>query len=213
MNATELYHKDGTSAGVYYCEKCRCVGASVAAAEDCCRPNKCDRCGREVNRYHYRCDECWKLDRARQEQERFEKAEKLTEWDGWVFCDGWGESGYFESMETFMDDVEGSGPDCAPEYVWTCKPMAFVRVDMRSILSQIEDDSYDGFDAETLNGIDDLEKAIGEFNERNKDVLSYEPDFTKAVLIPKRSNVGGGSTDSDQNQPASLVDETAHANL
>lgn len=38
MNATELFHSDGKTAGVWYCAECRVVHKDQPGAEQCCKP-------------------------------------------------------------------------------------------------------------------------------------------------------------------------------
>ena len=178
MNATELFVKEGKSAGIYFCGQCRCVSRTQAEAEQCCKPYACDKCGKEILRYHTRCDDCHNVERARVERERFDKAEKLTEWTGWVYCEGLGfRDGFFESIAELSDE-EG-----LPEYVWTCTPDHFVHADVSDITERIADQAYEDWDPDELNGLEELRAALDKFNEANKDAISYSPDYTKAVLL------------------------------
>lgn len=193
VNAIELFHKDGRSAGVWHCEKCRIVAPSQEQAEACCRPYKCTGCGAECERYHTLCRVCVEAKQEQQERERFDKAEKLTEWDGWVYSDGRGfQDGYFDSLDDFMEFVleEGIEP---PNYVWACKSEAFACIDVDHVLEHIEQNGYDDFDSDTLKGIPELKAALNAFTEANKDVLSYTPDYSTAVLLTQPNDMAEGS--------------------
>ena len=187
MNATELFLDDGKSAGIYFCGKCRNVARTPQDAEQCCENNICEKCGKDVGKqYRKRCDACNALDDAVKERERFDKAEKvfLDNWNSWVFCEGLGHNdGFFPSIEDMFDCVKTKD---LPEYVWTCNPIYFAVADVSDITERISDNAYEGFDVDDLNGLTELGKAIDAFNEANKDVVSYEPDYTKAVLIAPR---------------------------
>lgn len=186
MNAIELYHQDGKSACVFYCAQCRHVKRTKEEADKCCEPTKCQYCGKETGRqYSFACDSCDRENQAKKEADRFEKAKKLTEWDGWVYLDGTGRDGYSESLSDFWDNWENDHDedDKKPAYVWACKKDHFAVVDVSDITERIADDGYDDFDVDDLNGLDDLKAAIEKFNEANRDVVSYEPDYGVAILL------------------------------
>lgn len=183
MNATELYLKDGRAAGIFFCGECRIVHRDESLANQCCSPRFCTRCGvAEQPKYSLLCEPCARLASAERERERFEKAEKVEEWDGWVYCEGTGRDGYSESIEELLDLLEDSG-DPIPPYVWTCTAIPFAAVTIDEIKDRICDDAYEDFDADDLSGLDDLKEALDKFNQANEGVLSYQPDYTKAVLI------------------------------
>ena len=213
MNAIELYHQDGKSAGVHYCEKCRCVKRTREEADKCCEPTKCQYCGKETGRQYYlACESCDRANQEKNERERFEKAKKLTqsEWDGWVYLDGTGRDGYSESLSDFWDnwELDHDEGDEKPEYVWACKKNHFAVADVSDITERIGANAYDDFDTCDLNGLDDLKAAIEKFNEANKDVVSYEPDYGVAILlnleVSDRRTVAGTKRQPEQTGGGSL---------
>lgn len=182
MNATELFHKDGRTAAVWYCDKCRLVKRTEQEAAQCCLPNICV-CGKECRNYYTVCDACLALKRERREQERFEKAEKVTQWDGWVFLDGYGyNNGYAETIEEMMDYFDDEGLE-RPKYVWACHAIPFAKASYGDIEERICENAYEDFEPENLKGREELKAAIQNFNELNKNIVSYTPDYTKAILI------------------------------
>ena len=190
MSPIELFTKEGKATGVYFCEKCRIVNTVKDVVERCCAPWKCETCGGDTKKYWTTCDDCRAKKEAEAERARFEKAEKLTSWNGWVFKDGTGRDGYSQSLGDFMDcyaeEQENSDdPEPLPEYVWACKETRFVRADISDISSRIDDDAYEDFEFDSLRGIPELKAALEAFNAANIDAISYSPDYTKAVLIPK----------------------------
>lgn len=188
MNAIELYHQDGKSTGVFYCTQCRCVKRTKEEADKCCEPTKCQYCGKESGRQHYlACESCDRANQAKKEADRFEKAEKKTEWGGWVYLEGTGRDGYSESLSDFWDNWESDHDegDEKPAYVWACKKNHFAVADVSDITERIADNGYEDFDADDLNGLEELKAAIEKFNEANKDVVSYEPDYGVAILLNK----------------------------
>lgn len=190
MNAIQLHFSDGKPAGVWYCSNCKCVARSQELAEQCCAPRKCSACGEPVReQYRTLCEDCRKIDEETRERDRFSKAEKLAEWKGWVWDPegrGWKLDGFSESVEEFLEYLEDQEQEI-PEYVWACKPVQFVHGELADITDKIIDNAYEDFDVNELDGLWELKAAIEKFNELNKDVVSYEPDYSKAVLLPKKA--------------------------
>lgn len=190
MNAIELFHQDGKSAGVFYCAACRIVKRTKSEAEECCSPVKCKDCGNVVEiKYTFRpisvqCDSCSRDERARIEQKRFDKAEKLTKWDGPVYCEGHGRNGYAKSVSEMLDYLEDV--EERPKYVWACTIKHFVNADISDITERLADDAYEDFDPDDLNGLEELNVAIKAFNEANQGAVSWEPDFSKAIPLDGR---------------------------
>jgi hypothetical protein len=104
---------------------------------------------------------------------------------GWVYLDGTGRDGYSESVEDFWENWENDADESAekPKYVWACQENHFAVADVSDITERIADNGYEDFDSETLDGLDELKAAIEKFNEANKDVVSYEPDYGIAILL------------------------------
>lgn len=207
MNAIELYHQDGKSTGVFYCTQCRCVKRTKEEADKCCEPTKCQYCGKESGRQHYlACESCDRANQAKKEADRFEKAEKKTEWGGWVYLEGTGRDGYSESLSDFWDNWESDHDegDEKPAYVWACKKNHFAVADVSDITERIADDGYEDFDADDLNGLEELKAAIEKFNEANKDVVSYEPDYGVAILLNADLRQ---DADSAASQPKEMTNE------
>lgn len=169
---------------MFYCEKCKRVSRSQLLAEQCCQNYTCSKCGKDVgNRSWLVCEDCRLADSLAKEKARFAKAEKLTEWDGWVYCEGLdGSDDFHASVSDMLDVVEQP-----PEYVWACKPRKLVDGLYDSLLRGIEEQEgvYDGFEADSLNGLDELKAALLKFEQANEQAVSYSPDYSKAVLIPK----------------------------
>lgn len=183
--AIELFNKDGKAVGVFCCSRCRLVFGDKRIAESCCGDRFCD-CGNKIEeRYYTVCTKCRKVADAKREREKFEKAEKVTEWDGFV----WDGSDYYpdigELIERYSDDERP-----LPEYVWTCDATAFATLTIDRVKDWINDggDAPEDFDADDLDGWRELEAAIEKFNKANAGCLSYWPNEKKALLLtPKKS--------------------------
>ena len=159
MQAEELFLSSGKSAGVYYCTACKLVRRTKEEADDCCSPYKCQQCGKETERYHTICNSCQRKKEHVAEVARFEKAEKLSTFDGWLFH---GDK-YYETIGDLLDDIDDDAD--IPEYVWATTSCHFVRLDIGAVeeLTVDGDSAYEYFD-DTPCGIDELKTAIEEFN-------------------------------------------------
>jgi len=203
MNALELFHQDGRSAGVHYCAECRHVSKTKEIADACCLPLSCTRCGVDVPRKNFRtvCHPCEEIKQAEREATRFAAAEKVTDWDGWIYCDSpqGNNDGYYRDVgdledyiacetpdaETLatMDEEERAGLLVLPPYVWTCDPEQFASVSFHALMERINDNSYDEFDIDTLRGMDELEAACKAFNTLNAGTCSWGPNYKRALLL------------------------------
>jgi hypothetical protein len=182
MNAQELFNKAGESK-IWYCNKCGVTHWNQERAERCCNW-KC-ACGASLPNFHTKCDACCQAEDARKEREQFEKSEKLTEWDGWIYSEGLGHrDGYFEDVADLLEYCEEEEID-PPSYVWVCDKIHFVNASIDTILDHIFDQAYEDFDLDDLDGVDELKAAIEKFNSANFDKVSYEPNCKKSLLITK----------------------------
>lgn len=189
MNAKELFHQDGKSAGVFYCGECRNVAKSQELAEECCAPYKCQYCGCDVPRKNFRtaCPDCIASNDEKKERERFESAEKLTEWDGPVFCESASyNEGFFPSLAELYDyfgceaNFDEDGSEALPPYAWACNVIQFVSYDVGSIKESLE--GYEDWEGDT-DGDNELQAALDAWAERNAKVVRWEPDYKRAVLL------------------------------
>jgi len=178
MNAKELFFADHKPAGVFSCGKCGVIARDPITADECCKPHICPYCHKEVEDKHRTAHESCIYNA------RIEKAEKLKSWDGWIFLDGHGyKEGYFEDLQDLIDWLDDEETDTRPEWAFVCKTVPFKGPDIGNIIEQCCDDMYE--DAEdSLSGLDELESAIKEFNEANREMVSYYPDYKRVVRIP-----------------------------
>lgn len=203
MNATQLFHQDGRSAGVFYCTSCRRVHREESIADVCCTPSLCRTCAEPAEQYRTTCRSCDDKRKVSQEAARFEAAEKVTDFDGWVYAEGLGgyRDGYFGSVGELMDHVSDERPDdeelskmtdeekeeipALPAYAWTCDEIRFAHLDIQSVLDLITDsgDAYEDFDSGDLKGVTELKAALDAFNKANSGIVSYFPNYERAVLL------------------------------
>jgi hypothetical protein len=188
MSAIELFKADGKSAEVFYCSQCRIVHRTQEEAEFCHGERIC-ACGKKIESIHSRqikCSDCdgleWKEKERKREAERFEAAIKIkaADYSGeHVYC---GDS-YYDSVDEAIDQfLEGQEPD----YIWACQDKSLPTVDLEDITCNLIDNMWEDADTSDLNGIDELEAALTAFNEANKSIRMWEPDYSTAILIEKQ---------------------------
>lgn len=197
MNAQELFLKGGKSVGVFFCGECRNVRPSQELAEQCCQNYKCRHCQADTGgRTSLICDACWKIERAEEERGRFEKSEKLTAWDGWVFCDSVAHTtGYFKNIAELLERCTDG---VVPEYAWTCTETQFVQAHVSDIIGGMEGDAPEDFDFADLDGLDELKAALQKFNEVNAGKICFMPDYKRSVLIPKQPEPAKAGTPNQE---------------
>jgi hypothetical protein len=198
MNPVELFKKDGTPANAWVCGVCGKIYAANSSAEGCCR---CYICGEVIEQgkigkgdfssYH---GKCWDKQQDKIRAERIAKAEKLETWDGWVYNEGPGggpNDDYAASMDELVEYLENllsdGDIDLAdwPEYVFVCN-VENCAISLREVLDNVAERMFEDWE-DQLNGEGELQKAIDKFNEANKDLHSYSPDYKRVVKVPKPS--------------------------
>lgn len=193
MNATNLHLPDGTPTRAWFCTTCRIVHHTQSQAEQCCSPVLCETCQQPVaEKYWTKCRDCRDAAEIAKEAARFEKATKVpeSEYDGWVY-DG---DEFFPCVESLVEHLEdqhdGEDPCSLPLYCWACTPERIIH-DGNNLLDRLIDglEGWDGFDpSKDLDGIPALQTSLDAFAETNKEVVTYNPDFTRAIIITQPSN-------------------------
>lgn len=185
MNATELFHADGNSSGIFYCSECKRVAHSKQLAEQCCTPPVCRICGKETSqKYRLICRPCKIIKDENKEAARFEKAEKITSWDGPVFLDGAGyNEGYFPDFAELADWIDGEESELPRYYVWTCISLPICHLNCDKIIENATQDAYEDWDTDSLMGVDELRSAMEAFNAKNASQVYWEPNYKVALLL------------------------------
>lgn len=197
MRATELFHADGHSAGIFYCGECRVVHTNQNFAEKCCEPKFCTsqdqyHCGKELGKSDYGpiCSTCFDQKRREQTDLKLATATLVEDYDGFVYShvyDG-RRDGFFETADSLSEqcaddwDYEKDAAIIAPEFAFCCTSRPPQRHDIGDVLEQMFCDSFEDaadFAVET----EPLERALDAFWEANKGVVSYEPDYTRKVRV------------------------------
>jgi hypothetical protein len=186
MEATELFHKDGKSAAIFYCGKCRIVHKTAKKAEACCKNYLCSNCGEDTQgRLYLCCEKCRRVQDHQGELDRFKKAQKVNsnQWCGPIESIN-GE--YYANVDEFLELADC---DEESEYVWACDTMLVVDLNIDTVLKRCidEDSVYEDFDFDDLCGYDELEIALNKFNDANKGLKSWHNNFKTAVILSRRN--------------------------
>jgi len=176
------------------CGRCGTLYANQQFAQFCC---VCIECGQPVGdepndffgrRSHPIHRECQHTRDRRHDAERMDAAEKIDQWDGWVYRDGCGSNeGYFESVGEFVEwweDEHGDNP--LPEFIWACKPQRIIPTAdeiLEGLLQRWIESGWEDMDESDLTGIDELAAAVKTFSTANENVVSYYPDCKRAVRV------------------------------
>ena len=160
-------------------------------ADKCCAPVMCAICGGgNVRLYNLNCDACAAKKLAAREAERFERAEKVTDWDGPVFLEGLGGAGYFANvgeLEDWLSDqvLEDGSQPARPGYVWTCESSPCCQLDYDTTIELATRDAFEdwGLDDADIAGETELRTAIEDFNNANAKHVSWEPNFQLALVL------------------------------
>jgi len=186
-----LFHEDGKPSGVGYSKSTKVVWKSEDELVSQYWKNNATKEEEKIIRDEERSE--FEKREAAKEKERFNKAEKIkfSDFKGQntlFFSESYGdgEEGYFSELENLFDSViEGVGYqyDLWPTYIWATRKVPLIsKKDQfevyESDLEETFEDSHNHID-----GIEDLQKALDEFVECNKDNCCYWPDYSTALLI------------------------------
>lgn len=185
MNAQELYLKSSQATNIYFCEKCRHVSTSKSIAEECCKPVICE-CGEEAKEKYWRkCSNCRSEERLKKEQQTYDNAEKISieNCGGPVYC--LDNDTYYQDIDCLIEEIEGENDEDLDKNVkvYCCHEISFVKVDWDVLVDPIYTNAYEDFDSDDLKGTKELKAAIKEFENKNKNIISYEPNYKKAVVL------------------------------
>ncbi len=184
MSAVQLFHEDGTPAGVWYCSECRRGLKTQEQAESCCEPRTCQRCGGDTQKYFAVCSVCQRRERDEKAAAKLAAAELVPDYDGWVWANGRGHNdGFFQDIDELLDHLMDYPDEDRPEFVHCCRPRQLA-VDLSDILERLDENGWEEM-TEHASGVDEFSKAIDAFNEANADTFTvWEIDTKRKVAVP-----------------------------
>lgn len=187
MNAKELFHADGTSAGIWYCQECRRVAGEGPMAAQCCRPVIC-ACGATCERPWTACSSCRDKLAEERRQAAWDKAEKRNgwEWTGPVVTDdaeGYSD-GFWRDLEELQEWLEDEEMTLADVRVYATRKVEPIW-DAASMLEDLCSEMYE----DAAQDVDDA--AVAELQAYLDNWLaehrptSYEGDMKVALVFPE----------------------------
>jgi len=176
-------------AGVFFCSKCRRVWPNEHDAGQCCL---CSYCGKELpkgeNYHHY---ECMMSAYRKRHEAQLASARVVTDHEGFVFCEQGGPNdGYAQDIdemaEWWQDEIDSGdrGRDEYPEFVLACMVRPPRQVDADDLVEMLAEEGYEDMHDDVVVP-DSLKDALKEFNDANKNLVTYEPDYKRKVKMPE----------------------------
>lgn len=181
-----IYEESATQVTVtgWSCKECqRFWGKDEHMARWCCASTQPCECGGRIESGWSVCKACRNKAEAERELARFQKATKVTDFDGPILTDFTSHNeGFFENLDELIDWLACEPESEIPEYVWTCDFKPLDDLDIGDILENLICEHAEGTE-DRIKGHEILEKAFKEFADANKDVCSWEPNYSVALII------------------------------
>lgn len=145
---------NGKRAAVWACSVCMMAARSPEAAEKCCAPKVCDRCGAARDLPHWViCRACRRAEADERLQARIDKAVRvpLAEYDhAYVWLEG-------QDQGMLVDEWVDLPADERPEIAWACEDLGTPKLDAVNLLddalSDYHEDAMEDFDVDALQKV------------------------------------------------------------
>jgi hypothetical protein len=130
-------------------------------------------------------DHCSAATDAVRDRARFEKATKLTSWNGWV-SDG---DRYWDSVESYLeengDEIEDCAEETVPLYLWVAVPHTVIPdLDVADVVEHhVTDRGWEDMSTDDLEGVEELQAALDAFVKANERVVTYTMDSSRVVML------------------------------
>lgn len=187
MNAEELFKKDGTPTGVFYCSECKTVSRDQPLVEQCCKPTLCENCGEVAAKYWTLCSKCKAEKHQKSYLEKLEKAITIEDTDNFIHCEDYQghHDGYFRDIGELLDYLSDIDDKIEwPITVTVCEEVPIKKVGVDYILEEIAEEGFEDI-LDHIDGSDELQKALDAFYELNKGVASWEVAYKEKIIIQK----------------------------
>jgi len=209
MNPWRLCNEQGEKLDAWICSQCQTIHSAKYApvalenqkltpnarleyarktAERCCN-HRCELCGEEafadwqsLCKKHFSEHRC-KLDRIK-EQNRFEKAQKLTElplnYHGVLYIN---DKYYFDGIEDAVQSIVESGGD-SPEYLWFTKEELLSSMDIKDkVCDHIQDNMHErAYEQISQDQWNELKSFFKKWADATN-IKSYVPDYSRCIII------------------------------
>jgi hypothetical protein len=132
-------------------------------------------------------------------QEKFEVAEKVTEWDSWIYASGYNIANsecYFRSVTELREmiekyNAEHPGPDEQyemPRWVFCTEPCHLYRSSAKdlfeeSFVADVYNEAWKECETRHKDAIEELDRALDQFYAATSNVCTFQPDYNKVLII------------------------------
>lgn len=155
----------------YYIQK---EVADLCCSKDIISPKICNQCNKnEIDSYRTICDDCKELN-------RFKKAEKIEDFDGYVVTST--DDDYYPDINELKEYYEEQGYDL-PKYVYVTKEIKWelTNHDIDNMIENSLENHYEDA-SDHIVDLKELEDFIEIWNKKQT-IVSYEPDYTNVILL------------------------------
>ncbi len=170
MDAIELFKPCGTSAGVWYCAKCRIVSRRHEQAEKCCRPSICG-CGEVCDPHWTACAKCRAFNHEQRLVAAWMAAPKLDgwEWNGPVVTDDQEghADGYWHDVDELLCWLEDEGKTIHDVRAYATKQVRMHAPADRVIEWMLQDQHEDAVDELASEAYAELQAALDAWCEKH----------------------------------------------
>jgi hypothetical protein len=173
---------------VWACGSCKTATSTKQNALECCAPDVCEKCGKEIKRHSY-CEDCSKKQQFARAQAQYDKAKKvmLSEYAGdWLCCDHCDE--YYPDVDSLLDAHDDD--EEPPTWAWGTEEQPFKLDAERIISDQLE---YQEFYEDAFDNIsvDDLREMQNFFDAwlKKQNMKSYMVDNSVVVDFEALTNL------------------------
>lgn len=187
MNAQELFRKDGTATGVFFCSECKTVSRDQPLVEQCCKPTLCEECGEVAQKYWTLCSRCKAEKDHKSYLEKLEKATTIKDTDKFIHCEDYQgyHDGYFSDTGELLDYLSNIDDEIEwPVTVTVCEEEPIEKIGIDHILEVIAEEGFEDI-LDHIQGAEELQKALDAFYELNETVVSWTVAYKEKIIIEK----------------------------
>ena len=193
-----------------HCPECEGIGwiekedkGHIEKCANCCGNGYvllCSECGKELNSsYRSLCEDCskkhWTEMRLKEEQLRFQKAEKLSfgmddekikEFNHFYSEDYPYNEGYFMEFEDFFEAMydKGINQETGPQYVWGTSE-TIIDIDIDNVIEQACEDLYEGaYESISNEDYKEIKDFVKSWCKKQTGTTTYYPNYHYAIKVP-----------------------------
>lgn len=182
MNAKQFYNKINDkfeACDLWECDECGKLYQTEDSANYCCQKSYCKECGKEAKHCHTLCEDCKAIAFRKKHKELMDAAELIEKCGAFVYY----EEEYHNTDNLFDYFIDHDNIEECEEFAFDCDPKPYKAP---NVVEWVQEDCYDKMyedAAEDLVGLEDLQKAVEEFELANQKMVAYEVNYKRKVSI------------------------------